>query len=137
MNIQLQHPVKKPIAVVFQFLTDVQQFVSVHPVIYRMEKTGENQYKVFERLTLGFIPYNFTYTATIENDSTQKTVSMKASVMKVIDIEMRFELSEEKEGTTVNETIHFASFLPIKSLMAKIFSTQHKALFANIEKTER
>lgn len=56
---------KKP-KFILGYLTDMQKFTSVHPVISKVERTGNNGYLVHETLKLGFIPYSFTYAITIE-----------------------------------------------------------------------
>ena len=40
----------KSIEEVFSFLSDMQKFAEVHPVIYKIEKKGENEYLFFEKL---------------------------------------------------------------------------------------
>jgi carbon monoxide dehydrogenase subunit G len=126
--------VKIPPAVVFDYLTDMQKFVTVHPVIYKIEHIRDNKYLIFEKLKFGFIPYSFTYTATVHGNIPQQKVTMQATVMKVVHIEMNFTIKKENGQVSVNETTHFKTFLPVKSMMQKIFTTQHKQLFINLDK---
>ena len=57
----LTYSINKPVEIVYDCLTDMQKFVSVHPIIYKIENKGENEYLVFETLKVLFIPVSFTY----------------------------------------------------------------------------
>ena len=124
---------KKTTNIIFDYLTDMQKFVSVHPVIYQIDKTGNESYLVHETLKLGFIPFSFTYPVTIEKDQSAKIVIIRATVMKLTKIEMKFVLKTDLDYTVVEESIQFKSPLPIKSIMQSIFRKQHTQLFKNIE----
>ncbi len=124
---------KKTTNIIFDYLTDMQKFVSVHPVIYQIDKTGNESYLVHETLKLGFIPFSFTYPVTIEKDQSAKIVIIRATVMKLTKIEMKFVLKTDMDYTLVEESIQFKSPLPIKSIMQSIFRKQHAQLFKNIE----
>lgn len=118
---------------IFDYLTDMQKFVSVHPVITQIDNTGNDNYLVHETLKLGFIPFSFTYPVTIESKPFDKTVIIRATVMKLTKIEMTFVLKDDNDFTVVQENILFKSPLPIKSIMQSVFKTQHEQLFKNIE----
>lgn len=129
----LQFKLHQPADLVFNYLTDMQKFVSVHPVITKIEQTKDGNYLVYETLKFGFLPFSFTYSAAVEGNFEAKTVVIRATVMKITKIEMHFVIKAEKDGSTnIEETIHFKSPLPIKWLMQRIFKTQHEQLFKNI-----
>ena len=94
---------------IFDYLTDMDKFASIHPVITKIEKTGENKFLVHETLKLGFIPYSFTYPVTIESEVANKTVSIKATVMKMTHIDMNFSIQTAGDQSVVKETISFKS----------------------------
>jgi carbon monoxide dehydrogenase subunit G len=129
---QLFFKVQKPLDFVFNYLTDMQLFASVHPVITRIDHEGNNYYKVFETIQLGPIPVSFTYKAILEFDHSQNKVTIIATVMRFTKIEMYFHLSEQYGCCTINESIQFRSVLPIKGIMKNIFKSQHTKLFGNI-----
>jgi carbon monoxide dehydrogenase subunit G len=118
---------------IFDYLTDMDKFASIHPVITKIERTGEHKFLVHETLKLGFIPYSFTYPVTIESNVANKTVTIKATVMKMTHIEMHFSIRREGEHSVVDESITFRSVLPIKAVMEKIFREQHALLFQNMD----
>ena len=130
---ELSFKLKKTPDLIFDYLTDMQKFVSVHPVISRIDSTGNDSYLVHETLKFGFIPFSFTYPVTIEKHQVGKIVIIRATVMKLTKIEMKFVLKTERGFTVVKENIQFKSLLPVKFIMQRIFRKQHSQLFKNIE----
>jgi carbon monoxide dehydrogenase subunit G len=133
MNLSFR--IKKSSPFVFEYLTDMQKFVSVHPVIYKIDNRGKDSYLVYETLKFGFIPFSFTYPVTIEKNSKDKIVLIRAIVMKLTKIEMKFVLKTDGYFTVVEENIQFKSPLPVKNIMQGIFRKQHTQLFKNIQTT--
>jgi carbon monoxide dehydrogenase subunit G len=129
----LSFKIKKNIDLVFDYLTDTQKFVSVHPVISRMDNTGKESYLVHETLKLGFITFSFTYPVTIEKSISDKRVVIRAIVFKLTKIEMKFLLKSDNDFTIIEEEINIKSPLPIKFIVQSIFKKQHIELFRNIE----
>lgn len=130
---RLAFKLNQPVDVVWEYLTDMQKYVSVHPVITRIDKTSGNSYLVYETLKVGFIPFRFTYPVVVESNRPAKTVLIRATVFKLAEIEMRFRVTSENGISLVDEDIRFTSRLPIKHLMQRIFKEQHTLLFKNIE----
>lgn len=130
---KLSFRLKKSSEFIFDYLTDMQKYTSIHPVISQIDKTGEGSYLVHETLKIGFIPISFAYPVTIEHSWVDKVVSMRATVFKLTKIEMKFEMKTDGDYTEVEETIHFKSPLPVKFVMQRIFRKQHTELFKNME----
>ncbi|MDX2190636.1 MAG: SRPBCC domain-containing protein [Bacteroidota bacterium] len=130
---KLTHLINKPVEVVFSYLTDMQKFTSVHPVISKINHLYSNTYMVYETLNFGFVPISFTYPVTVESDFDKKIVIIKAKVMGMSDIKMTFVLSDKKNRSLIDESIEISSILPIKSIIQNIFKKQHLVLFQNIE----
>lgn len=124
--------VNQSIDKVFEYLTDMKKFVSVHPVISKIDKLSERKYLVHETLKLGFIPFSFTYPVEIDKNVSDKTIIMIATIMKMVKIEIKYDLSMDKNSTIINETIIFKSILPVTLIMEKIFTKQHSLLFEKI-----
>lgn len=130
---KLSFRIKKNADLVFDYLTDMQKFVSVHPVIYQIDIIGKESYLVHETLKFGIIPFSFTYPVTVEKSISDKKVTIWATVFKLTKIEMKFALNSENDFTIIDEEINFKSPLPIKFIMPIIFKKQHRQLFQNIE----
>ena len=130
MNLEFE--LQQPIELVFDYLTDMQKFVSVHPVISRIEPISDKQYLVYETLKLGPIPFSFTYSVTVNSHEQDNTIEIRATIMKFTKINMRYRLLPLVTGTKVEETIVFRSYLPVKFVMQNIFRKQHALLFKNI-----
>jgi carbon monoxide dehydrogenase subunit G len=130
---KLKFRLKKTPDFIFDYLTDMQKFVSVHPVIFQIDNTGNESYLVHETLKMGFIPFSFTYPVTIEKNNIEKIVIIRATVMKLTKIEMKFVLKTDNDYTIIEEVINFKSPLPFKFIMQRIFKKQHSQLFKNIE----
>ena len=129
---KLTHQLTKPATEVIEQLSKMRNFVNVHPVIYKIESVGENEYKAYERLTFLSIPVKFNYTFTV--NLKKNIITFNANVKNMTQIEMRFEVAVDGSGCIVNETVDFNTTLPIKGTMEKIFKKQHNQLFLNIEK---
>ena len=125
--------INKPLETVFEYLTNMKLFTSVHPLISKIDSLVGNNYLVHETLKVGFITFSFTYPITVEKNLNSKKIIIKAVVMKLTKIELNFFLSTEDNATVINETITFKSPLPIKFIMQYIFKKQHTILFQNIE----
>lgn len=130
---KLSFRIHKNAEFVFAYLTDMQKFASVHPVISKIENLADEHYLVHETLKFGFVPFSFTYPATIEKNSLKKTITIRATVFKLTKIEMKFVLKTNNDYTIIEEEIYFKSLLPIKLIMQSIFKKQHTELFKNIE----
>jgi carbon monoxide dehydrogenase subunit G len=115
------YKINKPAEFIFEYLTDMQKFTSVHPVISKIDSLRQNNFLVHETLKLGFIPFSFTYPVTIESNKEQKRIVMLATAMKINKIEMIYDIKEEKRGSVVHEEINFKSILPIKFIIERIF----------------
>jgi len=130
---KLLFKIHKNIDIVFDYLTDMQKFVSVHPVISKIENTSDKSYLVHETLKFGFVPFSFTYPVTIEKSISDKIVVIRATVFKLTKIEMKFVLKADNGHTIIDEEIQFKSPLPVKFIMESIFRKQHNQLFKNME----
>ena len=125
--------IEKDIDLTFDYLTDMQKLVSVHPVITQIVRTGDETHKVYETLQLGLVPFSFTYRVRVESNPRDKTLVISATVFKLTKIVMKFFLTRDGEGTLVEEHIDFKTPLPILWILKNTFRKQHRKLFQNIE----
>ena len=129
----LQFKLNKPIEKVFESLSNADNFVKAHPIIYAMKPLPNGAYLVYEKLNLALMNIDFIYPCTIEYNRNDKTITMKAVVKKLVNIHISFKLSTQNGQTIVDEFVSFKSILPAAFVMDKIFKTQHQNLFQNIE----
>lgn len=114
------------------YLTDPSKFVSVHPLIYRMDRLPDNTFRVFEKTYFARIPYKFTYKAKIAENGDQ--VLIDANVMGMTKISMVFEFQDGGQGATlVKEFLSVKSFLPIAGFLGRFILEQHREMFDTIE----
>jgi len=50
-------------------------------------------------------------------------------------MEMEFRLSDHAQGTQIDETVSIRSVLPVKPLLKRLLSEQHKQLFKNVDES--
>lgn len=131
---QLHFQLNKSAHFVFDHLSDMQKFCSVHPIISKIEPKGENNYLVYETVKFGFIPYAFTYPVAIKSDPETMVVTIKANVSGGTKIEMEFMVKPQNQSSClVTEIIQFKSWFPVKWVLKRLFREQHTRLFKNIE----
>ncbi len=125
---------KKSIEEVFQYLYDMQKFAEVHPVIYKIEKKGENHYLFFEKLKfLLFFPYDFTYNVVIKNIEFNKSLQMYSEVQKGVHLNLNFLLQTENNLTIIVETIETKAIIGVKQILEMTVKKAHRKMFENIE----
>ncbi|TAG55016.1 MAG: hypothetical protein EAZ27_07885 [Cytophagales bacterium] len=130
---KLTFKIKKSINIIFDYLTDMQKFVKVHPVIYQIDNLGNENYLVHENLKFDFVPFSFTYPVIIEKNISENKITIQAKVFKLIKIEMKFHLKADSDFTIIEEEINIKSLLPVEFIIQSIFRKQHNQLFKNIE----
>jgi len=129
--IRLTFVLRKDANSIKNYLINTDKFVEVHPLIYKMQALGEGNYKVYEKVKFGVIPYKFTYRAAITYDDT--TVTIRATIMRINRITMTFSFKENDGQTTVDENITIQTPWPIRKYMHRLFSDQHELLFRAID----
>lgn len=130
----LYHQSRKSPDFIFEYLTDVDKFVSIHPVITKMKILEKDDYLVYETLKVGFIPISFTYKTKIEANLTNKAIVFRVTVMGFTKIKMSFIISAANSFTAVEENIEFITFNPFQFILKRLFKKQHKKMFQNLEK---
>lgn len=130
---KLTFTLKKAPDFIFGYLTDMNKFVAIHPVISKIEALGDDRFFVHETLRFGFIPYSFSYPVMITSDREGKTITFKATIQKMTQIEMHFSIREENGHSIVDEEISIRTPLPVKGIIRKVFRDQHAQLFKNLE----
>lgn len=114
-------------------LTDPDVFVSVHPLIWKMESLGTGVYRVFERVSLGPFSYGFRYKVTVTNSAIRDMARMNAAVTGLVRLRFDFRLTTKPGGgVEVPEDVQITSLLPVGGFMKRLLAEQHAILFRNI-----
>lgn len=129
----LTFTINQPADLVFEYLTDMQKFASVHPVITKIVPVGDQQYVVHETLRIAFLPISFTYPVTVESDREKTWVTIQARVMRLATIRMNFTIRTENCRTLIQEIIDFNAPAPLRFVMQSIFRKQHERLYKTID----
>lgn len=130
---KLTFSINKEIIAVMDFLTQPEKFVSVHPLIYKLELLRDGSYKVYEKVNKGMFSYAFTYNALISKKDQENEVLILVNVKSLVKIKMLFKLHSLGNFTQIEELVEIETFLPVKKMMFRLLETQHQVLFKNIE----
>ena len=131
-EITLIHHIPANIDKVFPFFNDIDRFVAVHPVIYKAEATGTNQYRLFEKLDLKFCKVSFSYMVSIETSVPGKQVIMFARIRKGVTLRLQFDFIADNNTTHIHETVTFNAPAVICPIFLKFLTRQHQLLVAKV-----
>ncbi len=118
---------------VFNYISQPDLFVSIHPVIYKIQELEMGSWKIFEKLHFGGIPFSFSYPASMQCDSVTREITMKAVVMNVVAINLLFQIQKEVDATKVFEAVTISSLLPVHPFVKSVFLKQHQVLFNKLK----
>lgn len=126
------HVGKSPDDVV-NYISQPDLFVSIHPVIYKIQELEMGSWKVFEKLHFAGIPFSFSYPASMHCDFITREITMKAVVMSVVAINLTFKIQKELDTTKVFEEVAISSLLPVHPFVKNVFLKQHQVLFDKLK----
>ncbi|CAN5497149.1 hypothetical protein BH10BAC1_BH10BAC1_19150 [soil metagenome] len=128
----LNHSIKKPINEVYNSIADVELFVKFHPVVYKAEKIGENEYVFYEKIKLLFIPIPIKYKVILLELNPNKSIKMFSEVQKGVYLNLKFSFIPTPEGTGVVEEVEVKASFLVKLVFQMILKRVHKNWFKNI-----
>lgn len=114
---------------VFNYISQPDLFVAIHPVIYKINELEKGSWRIFEKLRFAGIPLSFNYPASMQCDATSRDINMQAVVMNVVAISLSFQINEHKENTRINEHITIKSIFPVHPVIKQVFKNKHKEMF--------
>src|SRR5882757_2098788 len=97
----LHYTSEKTAEEIFPYLSDMQQFAGVHPVIYKAEFLEETTYRFYEQMHFLAIPFRFNYKVTIQNVKLNESVLMFSKVQPGVHLHLSFHLKKEKGKTLI------------------------------------
>jgi carbon monoxide dehydrogenase subunit G len=129
----LNYSLTKPAEEVYTYLSDMNKFAEVHPVIYKAEQLGESEYVCFEKIKFGFIPFDFKYKVYLKNSIVNNYIEMDSPIRKGVHLQLKFSLTTINNKTEITETILIKANFIVRMIFQNIIRKVHKQLFTNIE----
>ena len=128
----LNHSIAKPIELVYSCLSEMDKFAEVHPVVYKVEKIGEAEFKFYEKIKFAFIPFAFNYKVNLTSIVPNKYVEMESNVQKGVHLQLKFSLQTKNNVTEVEEIILIKANFLVRILFQNTIKRVHKKLFKKI-----
>jgi carbon monoxide dehydrogenase subunit G len=129
----LTYSLNKPAEEIYPYLSDMQKFVEVHPVIYKAEQLGEAEYLCYEKIRFVFIPFDFSYKVNLRNLSLNNYVEMDSNIQKGVYLQLQFNLLSNNDQTEIKETINIKANFFVRMIFQNTIRKVHKKLFINIQ----
>lgn len=129
----LQYKISKPVNVIYDELSNMINFVNVHPVVYKVDRVGENEYTFYEKITVLFIPFRFNYKVNVDALEKNRMITMSSVVRKGVLLKLEFILEPQKNHTEVIERVSIKANVFVRLIFENVLTRVHKKLFFNIE----
>jgi len=133
----LVHNIARPVHEVYPYFCNMEQFVSIHPVIFKCDLLTANCYRLHERLKIPLIGFNFSYRAAIERAVEDTQVIMFAEIRKGITLRLVFDFTDTGNHTMITETITFNGPFFIKPVFIPFLAKTHQRMMGNINNLKR
>lgn len=121
--------VNKSAEEVFNYISQPDLFVSIHPVIYKIQELEIGNWKIFEKLHFAGIPFSFSYPASIQCDSVSRQININAVVKNIVAIDLIFQIQKNVDASKVFEQVKITSLFPVHPFVKSVFLKQHQVLF--------
>ncbi len=124
----LNYALNQPIAKVFECLSNMQKFCSVHPVIYKVDTLDNNEYKFYEK----YAGVSFSYCVSVTETMPLTYIAMYSKVQPGVYLNLYFRLKTENGITYVEEEVDVKAPIIIKQVFERVLKKAHQKMFANI-----
>lgn len=131
--VTLRYNMSGPANIIYDELSDMLNFVSVHPVVYKIDSAGENEYIFYEKINVLFIPFRFNYKVRLDALEKSKTITMSSVVRKGVLLKLEFVLVPHGSTTEITEKVSIQANVFIRLIFENVLTRVHKKLFLNIE----
>lgn len=129
----LNYNISKPVEAIYASLAQMDNFVSVHPVVYKVDCIGENEFIFYERIKFLFIPFAFNYKVNVDVLEKNKNITMSSAVRKGVLLKLEFLLVQNENSTDVIEKVSIKANIFVRMIFEIVLARAHKKLFLNIE----
>ncbi len=135
LAIQIDHTIQAPASVVWSYLSDLNKFAEVHPIICKVDTLGDGAYRLYEKLPLGPFSFRFSYPVQVTLDPKESIIRYQSTVLGIAQLDMRFHIVDRDDYSVTHEVVEIRSRLPVERYTADECRKYHSIVFANIEKT--
>lgn len=118
---------------VLSYLTDMQLFYKAHPLISKIKILGSRSFVFYETIPIAGFKFHFSYPVIVKVQSKIMSVSLKSVILRLISVQMNFDIEEQHHRCVVHESVRIKSFLPVGFIMKRLITNHHQILFRNIE----
>lgn len=129
----LNYNISKPAEAIYGTLAQMDKFVGVHPVVYKVDCVGENEYIFYEKINVLFISFDFNYKVNVSALENNKNITMSSVVRKGVLLKLEFMLVPHENYTEVIEKVSIKANVFVRMIFENVLRRVHKKLFLNIE----
>lgn len=133
LAIQIDHAIQAPASVVWSYLSDLNKFAEVHPIICRVDTYGDGAYRLYEKLPLGPFSFRFSYPVRVTLDLKESIIRYESTVLGIARLDMRFHIVDRGDHSVTHEVVEIRSRLPVERYTASECYKYHQMTFTNIE----
>ena len=131
---KLNYMIPASVEDVFPFFADLKKFVDVHPIIFRVDDLGSNEYLFYEKMEFFLFNYTFTYKVVLESVDLNRSVTMYSSVQRGVYLHLTFSFSQEESQTKISEIVRVEAYSFIRAFFKPILRKSHLKLVNEISK---
>ena len=129
---EIKYAIPGSVSEVYPFFADLIKFGDTHPIIYKVEQTGPNEYLFYEELNMLVYKHRFTYSVTLESAEVNKKVTMYSNVQKGVYLHLTFVFSEANGNTQIDETVLVKANPLVKMIFNPLLKKSHLKLVNEI-----
>jgi hypothetical protein len=131
----LKHNIPYPVTSVYPYFSDINKFVSIHPVIYKCDPVSIKEYKLYEKLSLGLFKVSFSYIVIMETTAHNVKVVMFSIIRKGVTLRLTFDFTTTPGGTEIIETVEFSGPFGIGGFFLNFLTKVHRKIVDNLIQT--
>jgi hypothetical protein len=121
----------------YNYFSDIDKFVSIHPVIYKCAPIEENAYLLYERLKFAGLGISFSYKVVFESRTPHLQVIMFSEIRKGARLKLIFDFRSNNDQTILTETLWFDGYAVIKPFFIPFLAKTHIEMIKNLNTQTR
>lgn len=129
---EVSYRIPAPVHEVFPYFADMKKFGDAHPIIYRVDDIGPNEYLFYEKLRMFMFNVRFTYKVKVESIDQNREVKIYSNVQRGVHLKLTFSFSEINRQTEINEVIAVTASGWVKSFFHPLLKKSHLKLVNEI-----